>query len=105
MALVFAIVPSLLLAVILGRRAVPMPIPPKITCQILFASIVMAGSIMSLSWLHGVYGLVAQIVVGMSVYSATLVAMDLLGIRGQMPRLINQIGESLRQARAFWIMR
>jgi O-antigen/teichoic acid export membrane protein len=105
MALVFAIVPSLLLAVILGRRAVRMPIPSKITCQILFASIVMAASIMSLSRLHGVYALIAQIVVGMSVYSATLVAMDLLGIRGQMPRLIKQIGESLRQARAFWIMR
>jgi O-antigen/teichoic acid export membrane protein len=99
MALVFALVPSLTLAAILGRRVQPMPVPPKTTCQIIFAALVMAASITLVSRLHGLQGLVVQILVGVIVYAATLVAVNVLGIRSQVFSLVKQFRRSMRPSR------
>ena len=96
MAFVFAVVPSFVLAVIFGRRAQPMPIPAKSTCQIVFASLVMAASIMLVSRLHGLQGLIVQILVGVGVYATTLIAVNILGIRSHLAPFIRELGKSMR---------
>jgi O-antigen/teichoic acid export membrane protein len=98
MALVFALVPSLTLAVTLGRRAQPMPIPLKITAQIVLASLVMTASLIVVSQVHGFQGLIMQLLVGVTAYAATLVAVDVLGIRAHIAPLVREFTRSMRHS-------
>jgi O-antigen/teichoic acid export membrane protein len=83
MAQLFAVAPSLVLAVVLSRRAFVVPLPLKVSGQVILASGFMAAALLAVANLHGVAGLVAQVAVGAVVYAAALIALNFMGIRSQ----------------------
>jgi O-antigen/teichoic acid export membrane protein len=96
MALVFALAASLVLAVVLSPRAFPMPIPLKASCQVVLASLLMAGALMAVSPLKGPLGLIVQIAVGAAVYAASLIAVNLMGVRRQIPFAFKEISGAVQ---------
>jgi O-antigen/teichoic acid export membrane protein len=99
MALVFALALSLALALVLSPRAFPMPIPLKASCQVVLASLLMAGAMTAVSPLRGSLGLIVQIAVGAAVYAASLIAVNFMGVRSQLPFAIKEISGAVQRWR------
>jgi O-antigen/teichoic acid export membrane protein len=96
MALVFSLVPSLLLAMVLGRRALPMPVPLRGGAQIIAATLVMACALVALSDLRGITGLLFQTLLGTLAYAAVVIGLDVMGVRGKLAGELLRIGKKLR---------
>jgi hypothetical protein len=83
----------------LSPRAFPMPIPLKASCQVVLASLLMAGAMMAVSPLGGPLGSMVQIAVGAVVYMASLIAVNLMGVRSQIPFAIKEISGAVQRWR------
>jgi hypothetical protein len=77
-----------LMAIVVGRRVRPLPFPLGETAKVLAATALMAAVVRAMPHRDDVIGLALPIGVGAIVYGATVVALDVIGLRNAALRFL-----------------